>query len=107
MTTKKLLALSLAAGTAALFIYDDDAPVRAPKKVMRTAQPIAVKALQTRARGEVRVTADRATNGASMVRVGPGGDLAPHASGDPQAKVMAFFAEHGAVFGVSDAENEL
>lgn len=68
----------------------------------------ALERLKRNARGSVTVSTKKSTALVSFVRAGKNGDLLPgNSSRTPQGKALGFFAEYGALFGVSNAQTEL
>ena len=67
------------------------------------------RSLRDQADGTVTISSDRGTGSKNMVRVGTGGDLFPGAPRNlaPAAKVVAFLAEHGDLFGIRDPASQL
>ena len=67
-----------------------------------------IRRLKQNARGTVSISTKKSTEVASFVRVSKGGDLQPgNRNNTPQGKVIGFFGEYGALFGVKNANSEL
>lgn len=67
----------------------------------------AIQALQQAAGGAASISLDRTTNEVRFVRFPRGAGLALASRATPETQATAFFREHGAAFGIRDANTEL